>query len=66
MDPPVGGGYTPVEPEGGTKTNPLKELQAQTEAAYVAGRINADTNNQIVRLLGELAPLLQLAGIAAL
>ena len=66
MDPPAGGGYTPVEPAGGTAVNPLKELQAQVEAAYVQGRIDADTNNQIVRLLGELAPLLQAAGLAAL
>jgi len=64
MDPPAGGGYTPVEPAGGTKVNPLKELQAQVEAAYVQGRIDTDTNNQIVRLIDELLPLLKLAGLS--
>lgn len=66
MDPSPAGGYTPVEPEGGTKVDPLKALQEQSQAAYVAGRIDADTNNQIARLIDELAPLLKLAGIAAL
>ena len=64
MDPPGGGGYTPVEPAGGTAVNPLKELQAQVEAAYVQGRIDTDTNNQIVRLIDELLPLLKLAGLS--
>jgi hypothetical protein len=66
LDPSAGPGYTPVEPAGGTKVSPLRQLQDQVEAAYVQGRIDADTNNQIVRLLGELAPLLQAAGLAAL
>lgn len=64
IDPPAGEGYKPVEPAGGTAVNPLKELQAQVEAAYVQGKIDTDTNNQIVRLIGELLPLLKLAGLA--
>ncbi len=66
MDPPVGGGYKPVEPEGGTKVDPLKSLQEQTEKAYVEGRISVDVNNQILQKIEELKPLLALAGIGAL
>jgi hypothetical protein len=64
MDPPEGTGYGPVEPAGGTKVNPLRDLQAQVEAAYVQGRIDTDINNQIVALIGQLLPLLKLAGLA--
>jgi hypothetical protein len=66
IDAPTGGTYTPVEPTAGTSVNALKVLQLQVQEAYVQARIDTDTNNRIVALLAELAPLLKMAGIAAL
>ena len=63
MDPPAGGGYTPVEPPGGTAVRPLKDLQDQVETLYVQGRIDADLNQQIVGLFEQLVPLLRTAGL---
>ncbi|MBE3040792.1 MAG: hypothetical protein IMZ62_18500 [Chloroflexi bacterium] len=60
MDPPTGGGYTPVEPFLGTDVKVLNDIATATDLAYIGAKINVDTNNQIVRLLNQLAPYLKL------
>jgi hypothetical protein len=60
IDPPTGGGYTMVESFLGTNVKSLQTIADATELAYGQAKIDVNTNNKIVRLLNQLAPLVKL------